>query len=668
MYSNKVPLEDKLKCILCDSSFKNGHDRNKHLKDIHDLTYEQYIMSNYFNNEYQTCQCGCGTIMTFINSPFGVWFKEYTTNHFPRKLHTEETKEKIKINTAKAINEKYGVDNIYLLKSLKDEANKKTKETKLYRYDDENYNNMEQNKLTKLERHGDENYSNVEKRMETCRRKYNSPFYFGSEIGKLTIKKVFNEKYGVDSPMKVPEFLQKIFDTKLKKYGYFSEFVDPEYRKLYNTKKSISELEVLSKLTNATGSFRYENKEFDIKTNDNNIYEIDGDYFHPSNLENINISQLCTGLNDYVKNKSVENSEYTLYRIKISELPKIINEETLQQNSYIQNHSISYFQIIVSKEMIEGYIKYKGINKLKSNRTIFFNTIKLLQPTFPIIETNENLNEIILTIQQNNLDFYDYPTNTFNDNSYIGVEYLQSIFYSYWNSSYKNQLSPKLFWENEKSIKELIYYNIGLNDSNEVFDFSLHQLIRGLSARRITISFFKPLLASCIYTQLNKENKEDLTVIDPCSGFGGRLLGFISKFPKGTYIGIEPNKETFNELMYLKDELTKVLDLRDDQIRLFNCKFEEYENCFDYDLVFTSIPYFDTEIYSDNVVYKDFETWKEVFIRRFYQYDNVYINMSNELYMRLGLNNSKIEYYIQSNTTHFNKDKNSKNEVICRIN
>jgi hypothetical protein len=152
---------------------------------------------------------------------------------------------------------------------------------------------------------------------------------------------------------------------------------------------------------------------------------------------------------------------------------------------------------------------------------------------------------------------------------------------------------------------KVIKYRIGINSSNEIFDFSIKELINGLSARRHTVSFFKPLLAASIY-KFKLGNMENPIVIDPCAGFGGRLLAFKALYPNGTYIGIEPNIETFNELSELKNMFIEG-GINADTIKLYNCTLEEYSGTKQADLTFTSIPYYDLEIYSNSVEYKDFE-------------------------------------------------------------
>ena len=69
----------------------------------------------------------------------------------------------------------------------------KSRATKLQRYGDPNYNNMEKNRETKLQNHGDPNYNNKEKIKETQERLYGG-FAF---TDKAKYEKTMLERYGV---------------------------------------------------------------------------------------------------------------------------------------------------------------------------------------------------------------------------------------------------------------------------------------------------------------------------------------------------------------------------------------------------------------------------------------------------------------------------------------
>lgn len=80
-------------------------------------------------------------------------------------------------------------------------------------------------------------------------------------------------------------------------------------------------------------------------------------------------------------------------------------------------------------------------------------------------------------------------------------------------------------------------------------------------------------------------------VYDYSSGYGGRMLGTSLSNMRYTYIGIDPNTETFKYLNYLAK-------LCDTNIELYNTVSEDYqpENI---DLAFSSPPYFNLEKYCD---------------------------------------------------------------------
>lgn len=91
-----------------------------------------------------------------------------------------------------------------------DEFKKKSKLTKLDRYNDINYVNTEKAKQTKLNRYGDKNYINLKKMKETCLEKYGVDNFsktkqFKDIHGKKVIKKLFNN-------IKFNEVITPLFD------------------------------------------------------------------------------------------------------------------------------------------------------------------------------------------------------------------------------------------------------------------------------------------------------------------------------------------------------------------------------------------------------------------------------------------------------------------------
>jgi len=103
------------------------------------------------------------------------------------------------------------------------------------------------------------------------------------------------------------------------------------------------------------------------------------------------------------------------------------------------------------------------------------------------------------------------------------------------------------------------------------------------------VSNFRPSASRAIYDKY----AGDGIVYDPSCGFGGRLLGAISSPKVIKYIGCEPSTKTYEGLCNME----KLAD--DTIIELHKIGSEDFELNEDVDLAFTSPPYFNTEVYSD---------------------------------------------------------------------
>jgi 16S rRNA G966 N2-methylase RsmD len=144
-------------------------------------------------------------------------------------------------------------------------------------------------------------------------------------------------------------------------------------------------------------------------------------------------------------------------------------------------------------------------------------------------------------------------------------------FKSLWTAS---NLEKVLRW-NRKShstpylseIKRGIYFNFGLPKS----------------------TMYRPQMAKMVVSNLGATQ-----VFDPCAGWGGRLLGSIAGGAE-TYTAFEPNTETYEGL----SRMVQFLGLTD-KVRLYKdsaLNMSAY-NIKNIDVVLTSPPYFDLEVYS----------------------------------------------------------------------
>lgn len=380
--------------------------------------------------------------------------------------------------------------------------------------------------------------------------------------------------------------------------------------------------------------------------------EIDGEWWHPIKKEHLTLRTVSGAISDLRKSR-LKN----IFRIGALDVKKITNLNDLETYNREYDFTVGFKQKVVDKEYFKSYIENKGKKKLEDSIFVLSKFIREYQPEFPVVDTKETMELVIKSIRNYDLDSIINNKNEFRNNtSNVGVSYLKSKFKSYWKSSYKGKLNPVEAWKNEAIMRKVIKYRIGCNTSDEIFDFSLHQMVRGLSALRYTISFFKPIVAASIYKHF-LGGVDNPTVFDPSSGFGGRLLGFKAIYPNGRYIGIEPNKETYDELKELAENFTNV--------ELHNCRLEDFNSEIEYDLAFTSIPYFDLETYSQSVEYSSFEQWTDSFIGALKKYDKLVVNVP--LNFEGLFPNVKNTYHLVSNSNHFDKNSSEKRELIIQI-
>ena len=101
---------------------------------------------------------------------------------------------------------------------------------------------------------------------------------------------------------------------------------------------------------------------------------------------------------------------------------------------------------------------------------------------------------------------------------------------------------------------------------------------------------------------------QSINTVDPCCGWGGRLLGTVAA--GAHYTGYEPNTETYEHLL----ELCNFLNITQ-QVSLHNIGAEQAILEDHYNLSITSPPYYNLEIYSSEMTqsenqYNTYEDWK----------------------------------------------------------
>ena len=137
----------KCKYPNCNEEFSSRRKLIYHIKKVHKIDIEVYY--NVYENLIRSKCIICGKPQSWHERKL-----VYNLTCGDRVCNAKHAKQ----NSDKAILKKYGVDNIFKLK----ETHEKSKQTKLERYGDEKYNNIEQNKKTCLEKYGVDNASKTD--------------------------------------------------------------------------------------------------------------------------------------------------------------------------------------------------------------------------------------------------------------------------------------------------------------------------------------------------------------------------------------------------------------------------------------------------------------------------------------------------------------------------
>jgi DNA-directed RNA polymerase subunit RPC12/RpoP len=133
-----------------------------------------------------------------------------------------------KCNLRRAFREKYGVDNISQLESIK----RKKDETKLKNFGDPNFNNRKKARETCIVKYGVDSPMKMkevqQKQKETLIQKYGVPVPLQNEKIKEKMKRTNIKRYGVDNVAKSEEIKKKSRETCRERYGVDHALSCPE--------------------------------------------------------------------------------------------------------------------------------------------------------------------------------------------------------------------------------------------------------------------------------------------------------------------------------------------------------------------------------------------------------------------------------------------------------
>lgn len=212
----------------------------------------------------------------------------------------------------------------------------------------------------------------------------------------------------------------------------------------------------------------------------------------------------------------------------------------------------------------------------------------------------------ILRTDWEKLKKYSSQDSNSSSTTRIGMKLCEHFFPNFYEIKNSNGLSFKDAWN-----KECLEKTLRWNRKSHSTPY-MSELKRGVyfNCKLVKSTMFRPHLAKSIVS-----SAEGNVVLDPCAGWGGRLLGTVAAGKH--YIGFETNKETYDNLL----RMCEFLEISD-SVTLHNTG-SEFLN--DYvtgpvDVVLTSPPYFNLEIYTDSDKQSEnkfdcYEDWRDFWLK-----------------------------------------------------
>jgi G:T-mismatch repair DNA endonuclease (very short patch repair protein) len=189
---------------------------------------------------------------------------------------------------------------------------------------------------------------------------------------------------------------------------------------------------------------------------------------------------------------------------------------------------------------------------------------------------------------------------------------LASVFHPHlFDCRRRGKMSPVEFFHSDRDLRRGIRKILCLY--GKVTAAHLREICRNESAAG-RVNNFPPRVAMAVLRDLFS-GETSISVLDPCAGFSGRLLGCAASGIASHYTGVDLSKPTIDGLEQTSDFLRSVGCPMETTIVPGDCLqvLPSLRKCFD--LVFTSPPFLDQEQYAGVPCESDYAIWLESFVR-----------------------------------------------------
>lgn len=198
--------------------------------------------------------------------------------------------------------------------------------------------------------------------------------------------------------------------------------------------------------------------------------------------------------------------------------------------------------------------------------------------------------------------------------------------------------SASFKFHNDKFLKKCVRFALQCDGS--AMPKSVMSGIRQVGAMP---SNFRPMNAQALYEAYCPEGG---VIFDPSCGFGGRLTGALTSKKNFSYIGTEPNSKTYENLYKLGNAIEEVTG-RKNSFRVIKQGSDVFRaNPEIFDMIFTSPPYFDLEVYIDEptqcyIKFPNIYDWIDGFVKA--TIENSYYMLKHDRYYAINIADFKYD-------------------------
>lgn len=255
--------------------------------------------------------------------------------------------------------------------------------------------------------------------------------------------------------------------------------------------------------------------------------------------------------------------------------------------------------------MIHQFLNVRYSTKNLSDEE-FENLVPVLAKELETVPYTVSYSDTELLKNWNDLRLWSVNGQTINSTSRLGLKLCEHFCHNFYDIEMDDGRSFSSLWKSE-NLEKVLRWNRKSHSTPY-----LSELKRGIyfCLHLVKNTMYRPQMAKMICDAYKPK-----IVLDPCAGWGGRMLGCVAH--GAHYIAFEPNTVTYGNLksmahfLQIENQVTLICD---DALQMNKYDLPNI------DLVITSPPYFDLEIYSKETTqsinkHKTYQDWNQNFLK-----------------------------------------------------